>query len=231
MPTSLLKKLRMFSFAIAATLALNLSAQSPDLTQTQASSGLQEALSHCVSAAIASTGSPGGYFENPEIKIPMPPSLENVEKGLRAVGMGPMVDEFVKTMNAAAEEAAPQAMSILVDALKQMTFEDAKSIVMGGDHAATDYFRRTSTPRIKEAFRPIVKKAMAHSGATEQFGAIMAKASAIPFMKTPGIDIDEYVLDQTVEGFFVVMAEEEAKIRTNPAAQVTPILKAVFGHY
>ncbi len=223
-----LKQICMLALALTAGAALGQMAQ---LTQGQAAGGLQEALSRGVSSAVASTGKPGGYFSNPEIKIPMPPKLQTVEKGLRAAGMGHKVDEFVKSMNSAAEEAAPEAKAILLGALKRMTFEDAKGIVAGGNHAGTDYFKRTTTPEIQAAFRPIIEKAMAHAGVTVQFNALMERAPAIPFMKTPTIDINQYVLDKATEGLFVVMAEEEAKIRTNPAAQVTPLLKAVFGHF
>ncbi len=201
------------------------------LTSDQASGGLKEALTRGISTSISTTGHPGGYFDNEAIKILMPPKLQQVEKGLRAVGMGPKVDEFIKSMNSAAEEAAPAAKEILIAALKSMSFADAKAIVGGGNHAATDYFKRTTTEQIQAAFRPIVERAMAKTGVTEQFTGLMAKAPAIPFMKTPSVDINQYVLDKSTDGLFVVMAQEEAKIRTDPAAQVTPLLKTVFGRF
>jgi hypothetical protein len=206
---------------------------SPDsnLTSDQASGGLKEALSRGVATAVASTGHPGGYFENAAIKILMPPKLQPVEKGLRGIGMGPKVDEFVKSMNAAAEEAAPEAKAILLQALKSMTITDAKGIVMGDKTAGTEYFKRTTTTEIQAAFRPIVEKAMAKTGVHEQFTELMGKAPALPFMKTPTLDINQYVLDKATDGLFVVMGEEEAKIRTDPAAQVTPLLKTVFGRH
>lgn len=204
--------------------------QLPNLTSDQASGGLKEALSSGISSAVASTGHPGGYFDNAAIKILVPPKLEMVEKGLRAVGAGAQVDSFIKSMNSAAEEAAPAAKAILLDALKRMSFTDAKGIVTGGNHAGTDYFKRTTTAQIQAAFRPIVEEAMAHTGVTERFTALMANAPSIPFMKTPTVDIDQYVLDKSTDGLFVVMAQEEAKIRTDPAAQVTPLLRSVFGH-
>ena len=199
------------------------------LSSEQAAGGLKEALSRGVSTAVASTGRPGGYLNNPAIKIDMPQKLVRVEQGMRAIGMGPQVDAFVKSMNGAAEEAAPAAKAILLDALKAMTFTDAKGIVTGGSTAGTEYFKRTTAGEIQTAFRPIVEKAMAKTGVTEQFGVLMGKAPAIPFMKTPSVDINQYVLDKSVEGLFVVMGQEETKIRTNPAAQVTPLLKTVFG--
>jgi hypothetical protein len=200
-----------------------------DLTSDQASGGLKEALSRGIATSVSATGHPGGYFENAAIKILMPPKLQPVEKGLRAAGMGPKVDEFVKSMNSAAEEAAPEAKAILLNALKQMSFTDAKGIVIGGKTAGTDYFKRTTTTEIQAAFRPIVEKAMAKTGVTQQFTALMGNAPRLPFLSTPSIDIDQYVLDKATDGLFVVMGQEETKIRTDPAAQVTPLLKTVFG--
>jgi hypothetical protein len=199
------------------------------LTSAQAGDGLKEALSRGISTSVASTGKPGGYFDDAAIKILMPPKLQTVEKGLRAAGMGPKVDAFIKSMNSAAEDAAPAAKAILLDALKSMSIEDAKGIVTGGNTAGTEYFKRTTSAKVSAAFKPIVEKAMEKVGVTEQFQALMAKAPSMPFMKTPTVDINAYVLQKSVDGLFVVMGQEETKIRTNPAAQVTPLLKSVFG--
>jgi hypothetical protein len=199
------------------------------VTPDQASGGLKEALGRGIAQAVSSTGHPGGYFDNPAIKIGMPPKLQRVEQGMRMAGMGPQVDSLVKSMNAAAEQAAPAAKPILVKALESMTIQDAKGIVTGGRTSGTEYFQRTSSGAIGDAFRPIVDKAMAQVGVTQQFAALMAKAPAIPFMKTPSLDINQYVLEKSVDGLFVVMGQEETKIRTDPAAQVTPLLRKVFG--
>ena len=199
------------------------------LTSAQASGGLKEALTNGISAAISSTGRVGGYYDNPLIKIVMPEKLQRVEKGMRAVGMGPKVDEFVLSMNAAAEKSAPAAKSILMGALKSMSIEDAKGIVAGGRTSGTDYFKRTTSTEVGDAFRPIVNDTMAKVGVTQQFQALMGAAPPIPFVKTPSIDINAYVLEKAVDGLFVVMGQEETKIRTNPGAQVTPLLKTVFG--
>ncbi|WP_176441799.1 DUF4197 domain-containing protein [Granulicella rosea] len=199
------------------------------LTSAQASGGLKEALTNGISAAVASTGHAGGYYDNPLIKIVMPEKLQRVEKVMRSAGMGPKVDEFVHGMNAAAEQAAPLAKPILMNALKSMTIEDAKGIVAGGRTSGTDYFKRTSSTEVGDAFKPVVDKSMAKVGVTEQFQSLMASAPPIPFVKTPTIDINAYVLEKAVDGLFVVMGQEETKIRTNPGAQVTPLLKTVFG--
>ena len=199
------------------------------LTSAQAGDGLKEALSRGISTAVSSTGRPGGYFDDAAIKIEMPPNLQKVEKAMRAAGMGPKVDEFIKSMNSAAEEAAPAAKAIFMDALKSMTIEDAKGIVMGDKTAGTEYFKRTTSGKVSDAFKPVIDKSMDKVGVTAQFNALMGNAPSIPFMKTPSVDINAYVLQKAVDGLFVVMGQEEVKIRTNPAAQVTPLLKMVFG--
>lgn len=199
------------------------------LTSSQAAGGLTEALSRGVSTAVAETGRPGGYEGNPLIKIMMPEKLRMVEKGLRGVGMGAQVDGFEHSMNAAAEQAAPAAKSILMDALRAMTFEDARKIVAGDNTAGTEYFKRTTSTQVSDAFRPIIEKAMANTGVTEKFGALMGSAPKMPFGKTPSVDINAYVLEKAVDGLFTMMGQEETKIRTNPAARVTPLLKTVFG--
>ena len=204
---------------------------SSSLTSDQASGGLKEALSRGISTSVASTGKPGGFLNNPAIRIGMPPKLARVEQAMRAAGMSSQIDAFEKSMNAAAEEAAPQAKSILLDSLKQMSFTDARGVVTGGNTAGTQYFQRTSTTPIQAAFKPIVERSMSRTGVTEQFTALMSRAPAVPFMKTPSIDINQYVLDKATDGLFHVMGEEETRIRTNPAAQVTPLLKTVFGSH
>ena len=199
------------------------------LTNDQAAGGLKEALSRGITAAVSETGRPGGFESNPLIRIAMPPKLRPVEQGLRAIGMGGQVDSFEHSMNAAAEEAAPQAKPIFIAALKAMTFEDARQVVMGGNTAGTEYFRRTTSSQVGDAFRPIIEKAMAHTGVQEKFGSLMGSAPKLPFGKSPTLNINDYVLQKSVDGMFTMMGEEEKKIRTNPAAQVTPLLKTVFG--
>lgn len=199
------------------------------LTSAQAGDGLKEALSRGITSAVSSTGRPGGYFDDAAIKILMPPPLQKVEKGLRAVGMGPRVDEFVKSMNSAAEAAAPAAKAIFMEALRSMTIEDAKGIVTGDQTAGTEYFKRTTSAKVADAFKPTIDQSMDKVGVTAKFQELMGNAPAIPFMKTPSVDINAYVLQKAVDGLFVVMGQEETKIRTNPAAQVTPLLKKVFG--
>ena len=201
------------------------------LTSAQASSGLKEALSKGIATAVTETGRPGGFENNPLIKIVMPAKLQTVERGLRAAGMGSQVDGFEHSMNQAAEQAAPAAKAILMDALKSMSFEDARQVVLGGNTAGTQYFKRTTSDKVAEAFRPIIENAMAKTGVTEKFEALMGSAPKIPFFKNPTVDINAYVLEKSVDGLFTMMGQEEQRIRSNPAAQVTPLLKTVFGKF
>lgn len=221
----------------AATLliaALATTAQAVDpatLTGAQASGGLKEALSRGISTAVAETGKPGGFENNPLIKIVMPDKLRSVEKGLRAIGMGSKVDSFEQSMNAAAEDAAPAAKAIFMNALQAMTFSDAKQIVTGGNTAGTEYFKRTTTTQVSDAFRPTIEKSMAKTGVADKLQSVLDSAPKMPFGKTPSVDINAYVLEKSVGGLFTMMGQEETKIRTNPTAQVTPLLKTVFGKF
>lgn len=212
-------------------LAIGFAQSKTNLTSTQAANGLKEALSRGIAAAVTETGKPGGYENNPLIKIVVPDRLKWAEKGLRTIGMGATVDKFEHSMNAAAEQAAPAAKSIFLQALKSMTFDDARKIVTGGDTAGTEYFQRTTSAQVSAAFQPIIQKAMASNEVTEKFNGLMQSAPRLPFTQAQTIDIDKYVLDKSVEGLFTMMGVEEKKIRTNPAAQVTPLLKAVFGKF
>jgi Protein of unknown function (DUF4197) len=199
------------------------------LTNDQAAGGLKEALTRGITTSVAETGKPGGFEDNLLIKIVMPEKLRTVEKGLRAMGAGGQVDSFEHSMNAAAEEAAPRAKAIFMDALKAMTIEDAKQIVLDGNTSGTEFFKRKTSADVSEAFRPVIEKAMEHTGVQEKFVALMGSAPKLPFGKTPSVDINGYVLEKSVDGMFTMMGQEEKKIRTNPASQVTPLLKMVFG--
>jgi hypothetical protein len=191
--------------------------------------GLKEALNIGTGNAVTGVGRLDGYFKDAIIKILMPKKLQTIEKGLRAVGYGPKVDEFVLSMNRAAEKAAPQAKAIFIGAIKEMTFDDARRILTGGDTAATTFFQEKTTDRLSSAFRPIIEKAMNEVGATKQYKDLIGRYQAIPFAKNYAVDIDDYVTGKAIDGLFYYVGEEEKKIRKNPAARVTQILKDVFG--
>ncbi len=190
--------------------------------------GLKEALDIGAGNAVTSTSKADGFFNNEAIKILMPEKLQKLDKGLRAIGLGTEIDAFVLSMNRAAERAAPSAKAIFQDALKQMTFADAKQILRGGDTAATDYFRAKSSERLAAAFRPLVSSSLGEVGATKRYQDLVGRYSALPFMSSPSLDLDEYVTGKALDGLFRVLGEEEKKIRKDPAARVTKLLKDVF---
>ena len=132
-------------------------------------------------------------------------------------------------MNRAAEAAAPKAKQIFWDALRDMSFDDARKILTGGDTAATEYFKAKTSDRLTTVFRPEVETAMKEVGVTRQYEQLMGRAKAIPFMKTEAADINSYVVAKSLDGLFFVVGQEEQKIRKNPAARITPLLKEVFG--
>jgi len=199
-----------------------------ELSDEKIASGLKEALQVGTDNTVRSTGQPDGYFGNAAIKILMPEKLRTLEKGLRAVGYGEAVDDFVLSMNRAAERAAPHAKAIFWDAITEMSFEDARQILSGGDTAATDYFRDKTVDRLSAAFAPIVEEAMEEVGVTRQYNELVGRARALPFVKTELLDINHYVVAKALDGLFYVLAEEERKIRQDPAARVTNLLKEVF---
>lgn len=198
------------------------------LNDAKIASGLKEALQIGTQNAVNLTGRLDGYFRNEAIKILMPEKLQTLEKGLRLVGYGPRVDEFVLSMNRAAERAAPRAKAIFWDAIGEMSFEDARKILNGGDTAATDYFQDKTTDRLTAAFRPVVDKAMNEVGVTRRYKELIGRYEAIPFVTSERLDIDQYVVTKALDGLFYVVGEEERKIRTNPTARVTDLLKEVF---
>jgi len=203
--------------------------QKAGLSDEKIASGLKEALKIGTENTVNLTGKTDGYFLNQAIKILMPEKLRTVEKGLRAVGYGPQVDEFVLSMNRAAERAAPAAKQIFWDALEQMTFEDARKILSGNETAATDYFKGKTTDKLTAAFRPVVDRSMNEVGVTRQYNELVGKYESIPFVKKETFDLDHYVVTKALDGLFHVLGEEEKKIRTNPQARVTDLLKEVFG--
>ena len=199
------------------------------LGESKIASGLKEALQVGTENTVKSTGKKDGYFGNPAIKILLPQKLKTMEKALRFMGKGPQIDDFVLSMNRAAEQAAPLAKPIFLDALKQMTFEDARKILKGGNTAATDYFKEKTSEKLTEAFTPVVEKSMEDVGVVKKYNQLTGGASTLPFGRPAAFDINRYVVSKALDGLFYVLGQEEAKIRTNPAAQITPLLKQVFG--
>lgn len=202
--------------------------QQGGLSDVKIGSGLKEALKIGTENTVNLTGKTDGYFLNQAIKILMPEKLQTLEKGLRMVGYGPQIDEFVLSMNRAAEQAAPYAKQIFWDAIGEMTFEDARKILSGNDTAATQYFKGKTTDKLTAAFQPVVEKSMNEVGVTKQYNELVGRYQTIPFVKSEAFDINHYVVTKALDGLFHVLGEEERKIRTNPAARVTDLLKEVF---
>jgi hypothetical protein len=193
-------------------------------------SGLKDALEVGTTNTVELTGKVDGYFGNQAIKILLPRQLQSVEQGLRVIGQGAKVDEFVLSMNRAAEKAAPGAKDIFWGAIKEMSFDDARQILSGGDTAATEYFRAKTSDKLTAAFRPVVTDSMKDVGVIEQYKALQSSYQSVPLASSlPSVDIESYVVSKALDGLFLVLGEQEKKIRTNPAAQVTDILKKVFG--
>jgi hypothetical protein len=190
--------------------------------------GLKQALEIGTANAVAVTGKLDGFFRNEAIKILLPERLRRFETTLRAVGLGPQVDEVVLGMNRAAERAAPAATGIFVDAVRGMTFDDARRVLTGGNTAATDYFRTRTTDALAGAFRPTVERAMDDVGVVRQYRALLDRARVIPFLDLEGLELEPYVVSRALDGLFHVVAEEERKIRTDPTARVTDLLRQVF---
>jgi hypothetical protein len=188
--------------------------------------GLKEALRVGAENTVTRTGRIDGFFRNEAIKILMPEKLRRVETGLRAVGYGPKVDEFILAMNRAAERAAASAKPIFWEAIQRITIDDARRILTGGDTAATEYFREHTEQGLATAFRPVVQQATDEVGVTRQYKELI---QGLPFGNVQGLDIDEYVVSKSLDGLFLVLGEEEKKIRKDPAARITAILRDVFG--
>ena len=200
-----------------------------ELEQATIISGLKEALAFSTEKAIAIIGKTDGYFGNQMIKILMPEKMRMVADALSKAGMKKQIDEFILSMNRAAEKAAPKAASIFGDAIKNMNLEDGQKILNGGDTAATDYFQLKTSDRIYNEFKPIIAATMAEMGTTRLFENIMDKAKTMPFMGGIKVDLDDYVTKKATGGLFLMLGEQEKMIRVNPGARSTDLLKTVFG--
>lgn len=240
---------RLFAVLLAASLAVVCFAQNPlddlkkrvegamgqpksgvdGLSDDRITAGLKEALRISTGKAVASTGRPDGFLKNAAIKILLPPKLQTAGKTMRMLGMGAQVDALEVGMNRAAEQAAPQAKQIFLNALTRMTFNDARGIVTGGDTAATDYFKRQSTEELTTAFTPIVHQAMLKVGVVRQYNTLMQNPALSRLGSNENFNLDDYVVGKTLDGLFYELGQEEKRIRKDPAAQTTQLLKDVFG--
>ncbi len=199
------------------------------LSQTKVADGLKEALKVGIDNAVKLTGRADGFLKNQDIKIAMPQNLAALDKGLRMIGFSKQLDDFTVSMNRAAEAAAPGARDIFISTIAGMSINDAMGIFNGGSTAATNYLKSKSSAQLREAFTPMVAKTLGKYAVTQKYDALVTKYRTLPFAgKFPVPDVTSYVLDKTLEGLFTVLGQQEAKIRTDPAARVTALLKEVF---
>lgn len=200
-----------------------------DFSQSQMVSGLKEALDQGAANAVLRLGKENGYFNYDKVKIPLPPALKKTEKLLRTMGMRKQADELVLGMNRAAEQAAPEAKALLMDAVKQMSVDDAKKILTGGNDSVTQYFRKTTETKLSERFLPIVTGVTNKIGLAQQYNKLAGTASKFGMVETKDAKIEDYVTRKALDGLYLVMAEEERNIRQNPVKAATDLVRGIFG--
>ena len=218
--------------SLAAGLALSSSAFAlslADLSQSDASGGLKDALTQGAKVAVQQLGKPGGFSNNPDVRIELPGNLGKAAKTMKMMGMGAQVDQLEASMNKAAEAAVPQAQALLVDSVKKMTVQDAKSILSGPQDSATQYLNKTSREQIRAKFLPIVKQATDQVGLAKQYNSFAGQAASFGVIDAKSANIENYVTEQALDGLFAMIAEQEARIRENPAGAATSLGKKGFG--
>lgn len=200
-----------------------------DLSNQEAAGGLKDALIQGAGAAVSKLGTTDGFLGNPKVKIPLPASLKKAEKAMRMFGMGKQADELVVRMNRAAEAAVPQAKTLLVDSVKKMSLADAKSILTGGDDAATQYFKKTTSAQLTEKFLPIVQQATSDVALAQQYNKFAESGAKFGLIKKDQANLEQYVTQKALDGLYLMMAEEEKSIRKDPLAAGSSLVKKVFG--
>lgn len=199
-------------------------------TEQDAVNGIKEALVNGTGQSVTLVSSLDGYWGNPDIKIPFPQEAKEMENKLRAIGMGKKVDEFNESMNRAAEKAANEAKNIFIIAIKNMTVKDAINIVKGQNDAATMYLKNTTSPELNFKFQPIIKTSLDNVNATKYWSGLITAYNKIPLVKKMNPDLPAYVTSKAIDGLFIMIAREELKIRKDPMARTSEILKKVFGN-
>jgi hypothetical protein len=206
-----------------------LNSGSKGLTEKDAADGIKEALINGTGESVKLVSIADGYWGNPEIKIPFPPEAKEMESRLRAIGLGKKVDEFNISMNRAAEKAAIEAKTIFIAAIKGLTVKDAINIVRGANDAATIYLKNTTSPELKVKFQPIIKTSLDNVNATKYWSDLITAYNKIPLVKKMNPNLAEYVSEKAINGLFIMIAKEELKIRKDPMARTSELLKKVFG--
>jgi hypothetical protein len=200
------------------------------LTTEEVAAGLKEALINGTTNGSNQASALDGYFKNPQIKIPLPPDIQKVETKLRNIGLGKEVDKFILTLNRGAEDAAKEAKPIFINAIKQMTVQDAWGILKGEDNAATEYLKRTTSSQLREKFKPVIANSLDKVEATKYYSNIVTTYNKIPMVEKINPDLNDYATTKAMDGLFFLIAGEEKKIREDPLARTTELLKKVFGY-
>jgi hypothetical protein len=204
-------------------------AQLENITNREAINALKGALQQGTRAAVEQLGRENGFYENARVRIPLPESLRRAEKNMRRFGMGRQADELLLALNRAAEAAVPQAQQLFVDAIRQMSVQDAKGILTGGETAATAYFRRTTSEPLRAKFLPVVRQATAQVGLAQKYNEYAKYGVRVGLVRAQDANLDDYVTQQALDGLYFMIAEEERKIRKDPVGTASSIIKKVFG--
>jgi len=199
-----------------------------DFTQGEMANGLKDSLRQGIKSAVGKLGQNNGFLNNPKVKIPLPDSLQKVEKMMKTLGMGKQADELVVSMNHAAEKAVPQAQELMVDAVQKMSLQDAQNILRGGDDSATKYFRTNTQEELHKRFLPIVTEVTSKVGLAQRYDQLADKAKRFRLIEDDQANVEEYVTHKAMDGLFLMMAEEEKKIRANPVQAATSLAKRLF---
>lgn len=199
------------------------------LSKSDATAGLREALSRGAGAAVDQLGKPGGFLDSDRFRIPLPPALDKVSRGMRMLGMGGKADELATAMNRAAESAVPEAKPLLINSVKSMSVEDAKGILSGGNDSATQYFRKTTHDQLSARFLPIVHQATAKLGLADIYDRYAAQGAQFGLVKAEDAKLDPYVTGKALDALYALIADKEKAIRADPVGQGSALLGKVFG--
>ena len=220
---------RILSIFVLAVITSLAHAQLAGISNTDAASGLRQALTDGAAAAVSKLGVENGFYGNAQVRIPMPPALAKVEGAMRTFGMKKQADDLVLAMNRAAEAAVPEAKTLLIDAAKKMTLQDAKGILSGGQTSVTDYFRRNTSAQLTQRFLPIVKKSTERVGLAQQYNSLARQASSYGLIQKDQSTIEDYVTQKSLDGLYLMIGEQEKAFRSNPLGATSDIVKKVFG--
>ncbi len=221
--------MRIFALIVALVMAAPAWAQLENISNRDAINALKTALSQGSRAAVAQLGRENGFLGDARVKIPLPEGLRRAEKNMRRFGMARYADELIVTLNRAAEAAVPEAQALFVDAVRQMSVQDAKGILTGGDTAGTEYFRRTTAEALGERFLPIVRRSTERVGLAQKYNQYAAKGVRVGLVEAEDANLDDYVTRKALDGLFFMVAEEEKKIRKDPVGAASSLIRRVFG--